>query len=423
MKKASLTSAFVLVLAIALVAQTSTPTQTQTTTPGTTQTSTENNPTSLTGCLSGPTNGVYTLRTLTDNKVYTLRSNTPLSSHANRAVTVTGSLEGSATTSVSGTSTMGTAGTSRTTTPNTATGTSATTPGASGSAGAAGTGAATGAGNAQMSTTAAANAPVFVVTSFAMANESCEAGSSAVGTGASTTSTTGQTSATGQTSTTGSATGMSARTGTSTSGTSTASQTTGTTTTASGAYGTTGQTGTRSTTAQTGTTTGSGQYGTTSQTTTPSGGREVLTGCLMASNDNAGRFFLRTTTGHKMQTEIIPDAVLAANINQHVGHRVRLTGTYTDSATATTGSATGSDTMAANRSNLPQSDAPSGSGERPDKGKKAHEQDMMASRAFTASTLEHVSESGCPQSSTTPNSDKARKSRSKTHTDHKDKNQ
>jgi hypothetical protein len=144
-----------------------------------------------------------------------------------------------------------------------------------------------------------------------------------------------------------------------------------------------------------------------------------LTGCLLASNRDAGRYFIRTTKGKKFITEVIPSASLSANISEHVGHQVRLTGQFSDSMTATTsgstsgstGDTTGDTTSTAQTSSLPQSD-------RPDAGKKAHEQDRNSGRQFTASNIEMISASGCPQSSTTPNRSKTKsKSKSKSSTD------
>lgn len=362
MKKASLTTAFVLVLAIAVVAQTTTPGTA--TTPGTTaqgQTTPGANPTSLTGCLSGPTNGVYTLRTLTDNRVYTLRSENPLASHASRAVTVTGSLDASANATTATSTTAGTGANAASPSNPTAAGANAgTNTTASDNINA--TGAATSSGNVQ----AVPSAPVFTVTNISMANESCEAGSAAIGTGTPTTSAAGVT-ATGQSTTTN------------TMSTDTASQVNpppATNQTASGQTSTTDQTAT-----------GAG--------TSATAGAEVtdLSGCLMASNRDAGRYFIRTAKGRKFVTEVIPDATLSANIAEHVGHRVRLTGQFSTAAAHTTMAQAG---------DLPQAD-------QPEPGKKAHEQDRNTGRQFTASNIEMISASGCPQSSTTPhNNDQTR---------------
>ena len=386
MKKASLMTAFVLVLAIAVVAQTTTPGTA--TTPGTTaqgQTTPGANPTSLTGCLSGPTNGVYTLRTLTDNRVYTLRSSNPLASHANHAVTVTGSLDASASANTATSTTAGTGANAATPSNPTASGANAganTT--ASGNINA--TGAATGTGTAQTTTTA--NAPVFTVTNISMANESCEAGSAAIGTGTPTTSATGQVSATNTTS--GAAATTPSTTTTTAAGQTTNTQTTNSQTTNATASGQTGTTTNQTATGANASTTG--------QSTTTAGAQGTeLSGCLMASNRDAGRYFLRTTKGKKFVTEIIPDANLSANIAEHVGHQVRLTGQFSTAA---------ADTTMAQAGNLPQAD-------QPERGKKAHEQDRNTGRQFTASNIEMVSASGCPQSSTTPNNNKAAKPKAK----------
>lgn len=360
MKKAAFMTVLVLLLAISVVAQTTTTTPaTGTITPGTTaqgQTTPSANPTSLTGCLSGPTNGVYTLRTLNDNRVYTLRSDNPLASHDNHAVTVTGTLAADASTTT--TSTTTTTGTNPSTNAGaSAIGSMSTTNPTSAS------GTATGSGNAQTTASVSVNAPVFTVTNIAMANESCEAGSSAIGTGTPTTSATGQVNTTASGATAGS----------------TNSSTTTTNQTASG------QTSTNMAGAQ---------------------GTEV-SGCLMASNRDAGKYFLRTTKGKKFVTEVIPDATLSASIAEHVGHQVRLTGQFTDVSASTAGDTT----ITAQAGSLPQSD-------QPEKGKKAHEQDRSTGRQFTASNIEMISVSGCPQSSTKPNSNKSRKPKAKTATDH-----
>jgi hypothetical protein len=113
-----------------------------------------------------------------------------------------------------------------------------------------------------------------------------------------------------------------------------------------------------------------------------------LTGCLMASTRDAGRYFIRTTKGKKFITEVIPSSDLTANMADNVGKRVRVTGQFTES--------TGDNTMTAQAGNLPQAD-------QPNKGHKAHEQDRNAGRQFTASNIEMISASGCPQSSTAPN--------------------
>jgi hypothetical protein len=384
MKKASLMTAFVLVLAVAVVAQTTTPGTA--TTPGTTaqgQTTPGANPTSLTGCLSGPANGVYTLRTLTDNRVYTLRSDNPLSSHANHAVTVTGSLDANANATTATSTTAGTGASAATPSNPTAAGANAgTTTTASGNINA--TGAAAGSTNAQTP----ASTPVFTVTNISMANESCEAGSSAIGTGTPTTSATGQVSATNAT------TGAAATTPATTTTTATSGQTANTQTTNSQTTNATASGQTGATTNQT-TATGASTSG---QSTTLAGAQGTeLSGCLMASNRDAGRYFLRTTKGKKFVTEIIPDATLSANIGDHVGHQVRLTGQFSTAA---------ADTTMAQAGNLPQAD-------QPERGKKAHEQDRNTGRQFTASNIEMISASGCPQSSTTPNRTKAAKPRTK----------
>ncbi|HUS20194.1 MAG TPA: hypothetical protein VMZ25_11145 [Terriglobales bacterium] len=423
MKKASLMTALVLLMASLVVAQTST---TTTQTPGTTtsqsQTGAGANVTSLTGCLSGPTNGVYTLRTLTDNRTYVLRSDNPLTSHANHAVTVTGSLEGGASgmsstagmqTNTSGTNTgTNTAGASSTipstSNSSSSTGTtSATSPSASGnstmnpsvpntgapSTAAAGAGATTGAG-AQSTMSAGANAPVFRVTSVSMANESCEAGSAAIGTGASTTGSINNTTPS-STSTTGTSANQTATgSGTSVSGqtTTTGNQTaSGTGTSVSGQTSTSGNQ-TASGTSGSGQNTGSNMAGAEGTT---------LTGCLLASTRDAGRYFLRTTKGKKHITEVIPSSALSADFSQHVGHQVRLTGQFSDTMAA---NSTG-DTMA-HAGNLPQTDQPSA-------GRNPNVQDHNAGRQFTASNVEMVSARGCPQSTTAPNNDRSSKSKAK----------
>jgi hypothetical protein len=139
----------------------------------------------------------------------------------------------------------------------------------------------------------------------------------------------------------------------------------------------------------------------------------------MASNRDAGRYFIRTTQGKKFITEVIPSSAMSANFSEHVGHQVRLTGEFSDAMAA---AATGDATMTADARNLPQADQPPADtgmekakpdktqdADHPDKGKKAHERDRNTGRQFTASNLEMVSASGCPQSSTAPNRDKAKK--------------
>lgn len=401
MKKAFLGTALALAMTSVLAAQ-------STTTPTTTS-SQSATPTTLTGCLSGGQNGTYTLRTLTDGQVYTLRSANPLSSHAGHAVTVTGSMD-TTTASAAGNTTatgsmpsMGTTGTATTPTPSTGAanpsnpGTDnpntsrSTTAGSSNPAGmnpptAGGTGAA-----GTSSPVSGGASPVFNVTNISMANESCEAGSAAVGTGTPTTSTTGVT-ATGQ-STTASSMGS----------TNSNSNTTSTNISGSQSTQSTGAYGAQNTTAA-GSTNTAGAQG------------ETLSGCLLASTRDHGRYFLRTTKGKKFITEVIPSTEIATNFSEHVGHQVRLTGQFTDATAA--GAATGSGTLSASNNgdtaagshndtrSLPQSDES-------ERGKKAHERDRNTGRQFTASNVEMIAASGCPQSSTAPNSGMSRKTKMK----------
>jgi hypothetical protein len=135
-----------------------------------------------------------------------------------------------------------------------------------------------------------------------------------------------------------------------------------------------------------------------------SGQDSTLTGCLLASTRDSGRYFLRTTKGKKHITEVIPSSELSADISQHVGHQVRLTGQYGDTSASNTstsggGNASGDTTSTA----LPQGDQPSA-------GRNA---DRHAERQFTASNLEMISARGCPQSSTAPNNGKASRSKAK----------